>query len=144
VIPWACRREADAQQAAMTGRWTAELRVHVQACGTCEEIVSVAATLAGLTATDTATRPPRSVVPARLWAEAQQARRLRAEVLVSRIVVGVQMATALVVVATLATFGSQVDIRSVLSSTGNTLIVVATAGLILGAMGLTSWLSNDA
>jgi predicted anti-sigma-YlaC factor YlaD len=143
MIPGVCRREAEVQQAAMTGRWTSELRAHAQGCPTCGEVTAVAEALAALAAPGVASQPPRSVAPARLWAEARQARRYRADVLTSRIVAGVQISTAVLVVGVLAVVGAQTDFRSLLSTGGNTMIVGATAALILGAMGITSWLSHE-
>jgi len=143
VIPGRCARQDDVRQAAVTGRWTNELGAHARACRTCGEVALVTAALSD-SSTHAAARPPVTIAPVRLWAEAQQARRLRAEAIASRLVAGVQITTAALVVGALAFVGAQVDFRALVSGNGNTVLVSATAALLLAAMGVTSWLSQDA
>ena len=97
-----CDRERDVQQAAATGRWTAELRSHAGGCQTCRETALVVTALGG-----DVVPAPRRFSPAILWAKARHARRRRAETVASRIIIGSQLAIGAIGLAAMVYFGVQ-------------------------------------
>lgn len=115
MIRHACRHEHEVQQAAASGRWTAELRRHADGCVTCREIVFITSSLAG-----DAPVAPRRLSPAILWAKARHARRRRAETTAARIIIWGQMITGIVGVGVLAYFGASAEFWAGLGTSGNT------------------------
>lgn len=102
MIGRGCPRERETQQAAATGRWTAELRGHVALCASCPQIARVTEALAAPLAS-----PPASVDPLALLAGARQFRRLRAEARVSRILTGAQLGVCAVALGGMVAFAAR-------------------------------------
>ena len=76
-----CDREIEVRDAGASGRWTQGLRQHASECSTCRDVALVATAFASLPGTGRITANP-----ALLWELARQARRLRAEAQISRII----------------------------------------------------------
>jgi len=140
VIRRGCRFEPETTQAARTGRWTEALRAHTGGCPTCRQVVLVTGALASAS-TDASVRP---VDPHLIWARARQRRRLRAEILASRIVTGAQVAAGIVLLAGLFFVAARVDVwvlsadasLQVHVSTGFTsLLLLALSGIAAGLGG---------
>lgn len=128
-----CANEAVVQRAAASGRWTPDLRQHVTSCAACRDVFLVTRALSGAEPA----APPRRISPAILWAKARQARRRRAEAMASRILVGGQVATAVLGLSMLAYLGAEVGAWRVLAlafdalpiPAGGLLALLLTAGL---------------
>jgi hypothetical protein len=126
-----CRFEPETTQAARTGRWTEVLRAHAGDCPTCRQVVLVTAALASVSTE----APVRPVDPHVIWARARQRRRLRAEVLASRIVTSAQVVAGIILLAGLFFVAARVDVW--IPSTSSLQVNVSTGfiGLLLLALG---------
>jgi hypothetical protein len=144
VTRWSCRREPEIGDARVSGRWTADLRQHVSTCAVCREVSRVGTALAAMPHV----QAPAAVNPSLLWERARQARRLRAEAQISRIVTATQTATA----AGVGIGAIIVCVRiwpaswqSLTLGVGDHAILSgATALLMVTALAVSRWLSHDA
>jgi hypothetical protein len=130
-----CPREQEMRQAVTAGSVTPALRQHAAGCQPC-----LAAWLSS--AVHAAPAPPPAIDPALLWERARRARRLRAEAQMSRILMGAQAVTGVLILAVLiffgVFFGRQPATWTAMSFAGlNGIHVVAAIGLIfLAGFGL--------
>ncbi len=145
MIGRACRHEHDVQQAAASGRWTAELRRHADDCVTCREIIFITSSLA-----DDAPVAPRRLSPAILWAKAQHTRRRRAETTAARIIIWGQVATGIAGVGVLAYFGASAQLWAGLGASGNAWggvpifwVIGAAAAVMVGSLLTLRWATRE-
>lgn len=106
MIGRGCRFEPETTQAARTGRWTEALRAHAGDCPACRQVALVTGALASVTTE----APVKPVDPHVIWARARQHRRLRAEVLASRIVTGAQVVAGVILLAGLGFVAARVNV----------------------------------
>jgi len=137
----ACRHERDVRDAAADERWTPELSAHVASCRRCADVALVTRALAAPVA-----GPQPIADPHRLWILARNRRRQRAEALISRVVMGVQIAVSVLGLAGLgfAMMSMESWSPSALQGGSSTLLAAATSLVLLTVVGLSRLLSKDA
>lgn len=95
----ACPRESDVRDAAMSGRWTPDLRAHAATCGVCGDVRVV---VEALQAPLPAARPEAD--PGLLWTCGRHVRRLGAEARISLVVTAAEISALVAVLAVLVSF----------------------------------------
>ena len=133
-----CPRESAVREAAVSGRWPADLLAHVGSCASCAETHRIAAALQAAP-----TPPPFGVEPRALFACARHVRRLHVESKISLIVTTVQAVALTAVLAVLLSFVKWPASWPASISLDHATWVYAAAGLALAAVfGLSRWLAQ--
>jgi len=136
-----CPRETEIRTAAVSARWTTDLRTHTAGCPRCADIALVTSALVQATA-----GPVPKLDPAMIWTRARMARRLHAEAQVSRVVAGAQIAGWVFGLVVIGFFFTQFrpEVPTEVGEWTIALVSAASAVLVASAVFLHRLVSSDA